>query len=137
MKIYNYLQKEFHYSDFQIKVLQYFFRTIGAESSKLFVFAVFFWYTGQIQEYIFAVLVLLYFRFFGGGFHLKTYWGCFIFSFSYIFLCIQGASLISIPLILQICFLLFAILLSIWTGSIPSTLKKNISKKQKIGRAHV
>lgn len=131
MNIHDYLQTELHYSNFQIKVLRYFFYTVGAELSKLFLFGIYFFYSGKFQEYLFAVTILWYFRFFGGGFHLKTYWGCFLFSFGYLSFCINGMEFIKLPKTLQLIFLLFAIFLSKWTGSIPSALKKNVSLKQK------
>lgn len=82
-------QKEFGFSDREISLIRYSLTILLYEISKLFLYSFFFLITGKFIHFIFAIIPLLFLRCKNGGIHVKTYWGCFIFSFIYLYLCIN------------------------------------------------
>ncbi len=130
-----YLKNKFLYTEYQVQVLYYFFLTISSEISKFTILLLYFIAFSKLTEYLFAILLLWFFRFFGGGLHRKTYWGCLLFSFTYLFLCIQVLPMIYIPKLEQITFLLFSLVVACKIKPIPSPYRKNITKTQ-ISRYH-
>lgn len=81
--ILNKVQKEYGYSDYEIKLIKFSITGIFYDLSKTLVFMVFFCATGQLAEFIFAAIPLILLRTKTGGIHLKKYWSCFLFSLAY------------------------------------------------------
>lgn len=68
----------------ELVYMEYALTGLFNEFLKTIVFAIFFMLLGQLDLYLFICLVLLPIRWCSGGFHCKTFWGCFLFSFCWI-----------------------------------------------------
>lgn len=77
------VQKEYGYSDYEIKLIKFSLTGIFYDLSKTLIFMVYFYATGKFIEFIFAAVPLILLRTKTGGIHLKKYWSCFLFSFAY------------------------------------------------------
>jgi len=71
-----------HYNATQIEEINYVIQASLNDLSKTLILAVLFSTQGYLKEFIFAAVVVMVLRIFAGGFHLKTYIGCFLFSTS-------------------------------------------------------
>lgn len=87
--ILNKLQREYGFSDYQIKLLRFSFTGILYDVSKTLIFAVYFTVIGKLPEFLFALIPLILLRTKSGGIHFKKYWTCFLFSFLYLALVIH------------------------------------------------
>lgn len=83
--IMNKIQAEYGYSDYQIKLIKFSLTGILYDVSKTLIFLVFFCATGKGLEYLFAIVPLILLRTRTGGIHFKTYWGCLLTSFVYLY----------------------------------------------------
>ncbi|MCH5248477.1 MAG: accessory gene regulator B family protein [Lachnospiraceae bacterium] len=79
------VQAEYGYTDYQIKLIKFSLTAIFYEVSKLLIFMVYFFATGKILEFFFALVPMLPLRIKTGGFHCKSYWSCFLVSFVYFY----------------------------------------------------
>ena len=77
-----YLQENHQYSEYEILQLEYFFKTVFSEISKLVLFGIIFF--PVIDRYGIAILFMWVCRSLLGGFHFKTYLGCLSGSFLYL-----------------------------------------------------
>ncbi len=105
----NYLQKKYGYSNYQIAQLEFFFKTIFSEASKMVIMGILF--RNHFSEYLFALCVMLGLRCTTGGLHFYTYFGCLFTSIVYLALAIYifpPFKLISYiqSLLLLVCFIL-------------------------------
>lgn len=66
-----YLQTNYHYTDYQIKVMDYFIKTCLSEISKFILMGFFFSYFSAFSHYLYATLILWILRFCSGGLHCK------------------------------------------------------------------
>lgn len=108
----NKVQNEYGFSDYQIKLLRFSFTGILYDVSKTFIFLVYFFATGKLLEFLFAVVPLILLRTRTGGIHLRKYWTCFLFSFLYLYTTINilPATVTVHPLVIYLILLLCAIL---------------------------
>lgn len=83
------LQKEYGFSDYQIKLLRFSFTGILYDVSKTLIFLVYFTMIGKLPEFLFALVPLVLLRTRSGGVHFRKYWTCFLFSFLYLCLVIH------------------------------------------------
>ena len=87
--ILNKIQKEYGFSDYQIKLLRFSFTGILYDISKTLIFGIYFCIIGKLPEFLFALVPLVLLRTRTGGIHFKKYWTCFFFSFLYLGLVIH------------------------------------------------
>lgn len=87
--ILNRLQKEYGFSDYQVKLLRFSFTGILYDVSKTLIFMVYFTAIGKLPEFLFALVPLVLLRTRSGGIHFRKYWTCFFFSFLYLCLVIH------------------------------------------------
>jgi len=87
--ILNKIQKEYGFSDYQIKLLRFSFTGILYDLSKTLIFGIYFCIIGKLPEFLFALVPLILLRTRTGGIHFRKYWTCFFFSFLYLCLVIH------------------------------------------------
>lgn len=75
-KLYTLLSEEFHFTNYQIKLIRYRLLSLLSETSKILLMGILFWYLGCVPEYLFATAVLIFLRTGTGGIHLKHYTTC-------------------------------------------------------------
>lgn len=74
------IQKNYGYTDLEIRRIKYALTVIGSELSKMIIMFFIFLYIGKAKEYLISLLVLCSLRIFSGGAHMKHYWTCFLCS---------------------------------------------------------
>lgn len=88
------VQSEYGYTDYQIKLIKFSITAILYDVTKLLIFLIYFYATGKILEFFFALVPMLLLRKSTGGIHFKKYWACFLVSFIYFFSVINVLPLI-------------------------------------------
>lgn len=78
------IQAEFGYTDYQTKLIRYTLISIFYDLTKTLIFLVYYAWTGRLLEFFFALIPMVLLRQKTGGLHMRTYWGCFFFSFLYL-----------------------------------------------------
>ena len=81
----DYVQKRYNYTDYQIKIIRYFFMCMGSDCSKLLIILGFSAIIGRFLPCIVALAALVLLRTSGGGFHCERYITCLLFSFAFTF----------------------------------------------------
>lgn len=112
----DYIQNRYEFSNYQMAQLKYFFRLIFSEGSKFILMGIFF--HRELALYVFATFLLLFLRSSTGGLHCKTYYGCFLLSFGYLFLAIRILPLLPINKLSQLFGLLVCILINYYVGPV-------------------
>lgn len=119
------IQKEYAFSDFQIKLIRYSILVIFYDLSKLLLFAVYFYIIGKIIHFLFAAIPLFILRTRNGGIHFKKYWQCFAFSFIYLFSAINILpTFFPVPLLTIYLVLILCAMLNYFIGPNVSAKKK-------------
>ena len=109
-KTYTMLSEEFHFTDYQIKVIRYRLLSFLSESSKTLLMGFLFYQLGHLSEFLFAVQVLLFLRTCTGGIHLKHYVTCLFATTAGFYFAVCALPLIPVtkPVQLIMLFLCFA-----------------------------
>lgn len=84
-KFLDYIQKRYNYTDYQIKVIKYFFMCMGSDCSKLLIILGFSAIIDQFIPCLISLAALVFLRTSGGGFHCEHYVTCLLFSFTFTF----------------------------------------------------
>ncbi len=83
--IYNRVQLEYGYSDYQMKLIKFTLTAIFYDVSKFIIFMVYFYISGQFIEFLFAAVPMFLLRTKNGGLHFNRYWSCLLVSFIYFY----------------------------------------------------
>ncbi len=70
------------FSSLELKKMEYGLVCIFSEITKIIPYFIIFWFFSLQEYYIVAILFFCPIRLFSGGYHAKTYWGCFFISFA-------------------------------------------------------
>ncbi len=124
------LKSKYHYTEHEIKLIQYTLKTFVSEFSKLIILGLFFSFVSKFYEYLLTVLIFLFLRRYSGGYHCKTYLSCFIISFLYMFLNIMVLPNYSINIIFKFFLLLGAFLIINSISPLPSFYHKKLNQYQ-------
>lgn len=121
------VQNEYDFTDYQIRLIRFTLTAILYDVSKVFIFIIYFYFTGNLIEFLFAVVPLILLRTRTGGIHMHKYWSCLLFSFIYLFTAINLLpNLIHVhPLMIYLILLLCAVI-DYCIG--PTSLKKKTSE---------
>lgn len=118
-----YLKNGRGYTDYDIKLLKYFFKAMFYEVTKFIMMGVFFFFLGYLYEYLFGVTILLIIRTSSGGLHFKTYIGCFVFTILFFLTSVVLLPLINVPQWLMMTYLLICMVLTNYIGPITSCFR--------------
>lgn len=120
----DYVRKEGPFTPYQISTIEYFFRCVISEISKLAVMLLIYFIFGISDRLVCVLCFLLPIRCFTGGIHMKHYWSCFGLTFGIVLL----SSIILpgyVPLYFELhsCILLLLVCLFIMlaAGPVPSS----------------
>lgn len=83
------IQSAYGFSDYEIRLIRYSMTALFYDCSKLVIFGIFYYLTGDFKAFLFALFPLILLRTKNGGIHFKRYWSCFLFTFAYLELCIH------------------------------------------------
>lgn len=125
-----YLKENYHVSNYQIAQIEFLFKTLFSELSKMLVMGILFYQ--YLDLYLFALCIMLYLRTTTGGLHFYTYIGCLTVSILYI-----GTAIVLLPNVVpplpscvQIAALLASILVCHFTGPVTSKYRPELSRQQ-------
>lgn len=78
--IYKRIQNTYHFTDLEMRRLDFTLTMFFYEISKFIILAILFSAVGLFQEYAMSILVLMPIRIFSGGIHFNHYISCFLFT---------------------------------------------------------
>lgn len=130
MNLYTYLKNEYNYTEYETKLIRYTIITVLSEVSKFTLIGLFFYLFSNLFYYLWSATILIILRRYSGGYHCKTYFSCFIFSFVYMYLCIILLPLVHIEKSIQILILILAFLIVYKVAPIPSSYHAKLNSKQ-------
>lgn len=81
-----YIQKKYQFSNYEMRQLEFFFKTMLSEVSKIIILLVLF--HDDIKGYLLTLLLLSLLRTSAGGIHFRTFWGCLFGTIVFFFLSI-------------------------------------------------
>lgn len=122
-----FLQTNYHYTDYQIKVMDYCIKTCLSEISKFIFMGIFFSCFSAFHYYLYATLILWILRFCSGGLHCKTYIGCLLFSLTYLILCILLLPRFILSTFWTLVLLLMCIVTAYFIAPVPSIYRQHIT----------
>ena len=85
------------YTERELAGMRYVYTCLLYEGSKFLLLYAIFSLFRMDHEYLAAITVLLSIRNFSGGIHFSTYWGCFLFTFFFLFGAIWASRTIALP----------------------------------------
>lgn len=115
-----FLKKQYQFTDYQIAQLQYVWKTLASEISKLLIMGIIF--NDRLGIYAVAVTIMVLLRTATGGLHCRKYISCFLVSFSYMFLSIRILPLIPVNKVFQLILLFICMLCNYYVGPVTSTV---------------
>lgn len=125
------------FTDYELKLIRFYITGILYDISKMFMIGAFFCYIGKFTEFLFTLVPLLLLRKKTGGYHLKTYWTCFLASFLYFIL---AAIVLPAVIPLKMTWMQLTLLVCAWVmyyiGPISSNREVNLDKEQ-LHKVHV
>lgn len=87
-----------HFSDDKVQRIEYTLETIWNELSKVLIYSLFFFLTGNWKTFSLVYICLVSIRLFAGGIHCISYISCLIVSFVYLCICVFLPYIIRISL---------------------------------------
>lgn len=118
------------YTKKELARLRYLYLCLLHEVSKFILLYVIFFLLHMEHEYLSAIAVLLSIRNFSGGIHLNTYWGCFLFTFFFLFGAIAVSRMIVFAPAVQNLLLLTGALILFFTGPVTSDNRPKLTRRQ-------
>lgn len=103
------------YTDIELKQIKYGLYCIIDEFTKFIIFSILFFSLSLFSRFLVIVFFLCPIRVFAGGFHNKTYWGCFFFSLFQLLTIFAIDKVYNMTLVVRIillvgsCFLIFVL----------------------------
>lgn len=124
------------FTDYELKLIRFYITGILYDIGKMLMIGIFFLYIGKFTEFLFTLVPLLFLRKMTGGYHLKTYWTCFLASFLYFIL-----AAIVLPVIpLRLTWMQLTLLVCAWVmyyiGPISSNREINLDDEQ-LHKVHI
>ncbi|MCD7726602.1 MAG: accessory gene regulator B family protein [Clostridiales bacterium] len=119
------------FTDYELKVIRFYILGFLYDISKIIAIGIFFGCIGKFPEFLFTLIPLLFLRKNTGGYHLKTYFTCFLASVLYFILAILVLPAV-IPM--KLTWMQFSLLICVWViyrvGPISSNREIVLNKRQ-------
>lgn len=123
-----YLKDKYKISNYQIAKIEFLFKTMFAEFSKMIIIGLLF--RDRMTLYLFALCMMLYLRCSTGGLHFYTYLGCLAGTFLYIWLAIVLLPNILLPSYIQTFALLICMVACYFVGPVTSKYRPQPSPQR-------
>lgn len=125
------------FTDYELKVIRFCITGLLYDISKTIMIGVFFCWIGKFPEFLSALVPLLFLRKRTGGYHLKTYWTCFLASFAYFVLAVI---VLPAAVALNMTWMQLGLLICAWViydiGPISSNREINMNQEQ-LHKVHI
>jgi len=118
------------FTDLELKKMEYGLLCFFDEVTKIIPYYIIFYLFSLQQYYVVVFVFFCPIRLFSGGFHAKTYWGCFFISFVTFWVIIIIGKYISINTITSILVLIISVLL-VCSFSPVDNINKRIKSKER------
>ncbi len=118
------------YTERELAGMRYVYTCLLYEGSKFLLLYAIFSLFRMDHEYLAAIAVLLSIRNFSGGIHFSTYWGCFLFTFFFLFGAVWASRTIALPPPAQNAVLLSGALILFCTGPVTSDNRPKLTARQ-------
>ncbi|MCH3963939.1 MAG: accessory gene regulator B family protein [Clostridium sp.] len=125
------------FSKLQLKKMEYGLICFFDEITKLVPYFIIFWIFSVQDYYLIALLFFCPIRLFSGGYHAKTYWGCFCISFIVFLSIITLGRYLSINIVVLILLLTISFVLICIFSPVDNINKKIKSEKRKVLLNHL
>ncbi|AGK97486.1 accessory gene regulator B family protein [Clostridium pasteurianum] len=119
------------FSDLDLKKMEYGLICAFDEITKLIPYFIVFWIFSLQKYYIVALIFFCPIRLFSGGYHAKTYWGCFFISFIVFFMIIIFGKYIMINNIISLLLLIVSFIFICIFSSVDNINKRIKSENRK------
>lgn len=124
------------FTDYELKLIRFYITGILYDVSKTLMLGIFFCCIGKFTEFLFTFIPLLLLRKKTGGYHLKTYWTCFLASFLYFIM----AAIVLPAIPLKLTWMQLTLLVCAWVmyyiGPISSNREINLNDEQ-LHKVHI
>ncbi|MDF2505106.1 accessory gene regulator B family protein [Clostridium sp.] len=120
------------YSELDLKKMEYGLICAFDEITKFIPYFIIFWILSLQKYYVIAILFFCPIRLFSGGYHAKTYWGCFFISFIIFFMIIICGKYLLINSIVIISLLIISFILIFIFSPIDNINKRIKSKERRL-----
>lgn len=121
------LKRHYHFSNYQIAQLEFFFKTVFSELSKILIMA--FIFRHELDVYFFTLLAMCLLRTSTGGLHCKTYARCLVASSLYMITVIKILPLILLPLAIMLLLLFPCVFINYFIGPVTSDVHMPLSEE--------
>lgn len=121
------LQNRYQLTNYQIAQLEFLFKTVVSEVSKILLMGILFY--RNLPFYFFALFITLILRCSMGGIHFYSYIGCFLMSLLYLWLGIRMLPHIPLPLNIQLPVLFACMFICYRIGPITSKYRQPYSMR--------
>lgn len=112
--------------------LKYMLTVVINETLKLLIMFFLFYVIGKTLDFLICFLTLLIIRSFSGGFHIKSFWGCLLFTSLFFLASIYLPLLIKMNFTLSILLGIFSLATMATIAPIPSKQRGEYSKQMKL-----
>ena len=119
------------FTDLELKKMKYGLLCFFDEVTKIVPYYIIFYLFSLQQYYVVAFVFFCPIRLFSGGFHAKTYWGCFFISFATLWVIIIIGKYISMNIVTSILVLTISILFVCIFSPVDNINKRIKSKDRK------
>lgn len=119
------------YADIELKKIEYGLYCLIDEFTKFIMFAILFCSLSLFSQFLIIIVFLCPIRIFAGGFHNKTYWGCFFFSLCQLLMIFAIDKVCDITLSIKIILLVASCILIFVLSPVDNINKPIISQNRR------
>lgn len=121
------IQEKYDFSDYQMAQLEYFFKSMLSEFSKMILMGIFF--HNELKIYLFSIFIMILLRVTSGGIHCKHYLSCLAVSFSFLFMAIRILGNIALPMTLSLILCIVCAILVYFIGPITAKVRRKLDER--------
>lgn len=119
------------FSALELKKMEYGLTCLLDEFTKLIPYLIIFWFFSLQKYYLVTLMFFCPIRLFAGGYHAKTYWGCFFISFAIFSSIIAAGKYISFNIVILTLLMLVSFILICIYSPVDNINKRIKSKEYK------
>lgn len=120
------------FSDLDLKKMEYGLTCFYDEITKFIPYFIIFWIFSLQKYYIVALIFFCPIRLFSGGYHAKTYWGCFFISFIVFFMIIICGKYLIINSMIILLLLIVSLIFILIFSPVDNVNKRIKSEERRI-----
>jgi accessory gene regulator B len=121
-------------SESQLRIIKFGLECLFSEFSKFIVYLIIFWAMSLLELYLSSVIVYCTIRAASGGYHAKSYYGCFVISFVIFLSCVMAGKYLLLDNNIKIALLIASIALNCYFAPVdhPNKPIKSATRRKKL-----